>query len=109
METFSLFLQHIIGWVVGEWTLIRVVSAVISVILLVAIVRYMIVLDYFYERREYGRRAYNYPKEYKKQNLKKWEMILRHIQTSNPALWKKAVQEADDLLFEVLRRRLSWV
>ena len=104
METFPIFVAHSIGWIAGEWTLIRIILAVISAVLLIAIVRYVIVLDYFYERREYGRRAYNYSKEHKKQSVKKWEVVLRDIQTPNPALWKKAMQEADDLLFEVLRR-----
>lgn len=81
----------------------KIASAFISLILLVAIVRLIIVIDYFSDKRDYGWRVARGTLAEKKRSSRQWKQILELVKKHNPLAWKEALQKADEMVDEVLK------
>jgi len=82
---------------------IRVVSAVVSFILLGGIVYLIMQIDYFSDRREYGWRIWRGKKGEKKRSLRKWKTILEDVASGDASRLTNAVLTAQGLVGETLR------
>lgn len=82
---------------------IKMISAVVSLILLVAVIRLIVVIDYFSDKRDYGVRILREETSEKKRSSKQWKEILSLVSTHKPEAWKDAVYKADEMIDEVLK------
>ena len=103
VEHIATTIAHIIVWFIQHFWVVQSIATVVSVLLLVGIIYYIIKLDYFGDKREYGVKAVNYASATKKAQKKEWDKVLNDIKSANPALWKEAFERADELLAETFR------
>jgi len=82
---------------------LKMASAFISLILLVAVIRLIILIDYFSDKRDYGWRIARGASAEKKRSSKQWKGILELVKKHTPLAWKEAVQKADAMVDEVLK------
>jgi hypothetical protein len=92
-----------ITWITDNFFWFQVVSAVISIALVAHIVYLIVRMDYFSDRRDYGWRVLRGAAGERRRTLKTWKHVLDKVQTSDPVLWRQAIDEAGAILSETLR------
>ncbi len=96
-------MANIVDWFVINFVWIQIASILISTLLIVAIVRLIIKIDYFSDRREYGREIWKI-KELRNIKLKElWKTTLKMISQPNPEKWKAALIAVDDFFDDTLK------
>lgn len=96
-------MANITAWFINNFVWFQIGSMVISLVLLVAIVRLIIKIDYFSERREYGKEIRHLSDLRKIKLAKLWKVVLKKVANHNPELWKSAVFEVDDFFDDTLK------
>lgn len=81
----------------------KVVSGGVSLVLLIAIARLIIRIDFFSDKRDYGIRLLRDKNVQQKHLVDQWKYVLALIATQSPDAWKKAFVIADNLLHDVLK------
>src|SRR3989344_9070179 len=81
----------------------RVISAIISVVFLFVVIRYLIVTDALGGFRKYKLDIYKYGGEEKKRIPARWKRVLKLVQSSEPEDWKQAVLYADEMFDDMLK------
>ena len=76
---------------------------IISAILLVLIVRLMIKIDFFAERRQYGSEIRHLSDLRKRKLAQLWKKTLKRIIQPVPSLWKESVIEVDVFFDDTLK------
>ena len=96
-------MANIVDWFVINFVWIQIASILISTLLIVAIVRLIIKIDYFSDRREYGREIWKI-KELRNIKLKElWKTTLKMISQPNPEKWKAALIAVDYFFDDTLK------
>jgi hypothetical protein len=96
-------MANIVNWFVSNFVWIQIGSILISILLLVAIIRLIIKIDYFSDRREYGREIWKI-NELRSIKLKElWKKTLKLISQPNPDKWKLALVVVDDFFDDTLK------
>ncbi len=93
----------VVGWFQDSWWTIQIISVALSLVLLVAIVRYFIKASHHTDKREHGIKISDYKSVAEQKPKKVWGNILEKIKSPNSALWEEAFNQADALLLETLR------
>jgi hypothetical protein len=96
-------MANAVYWFTNNFIWIQVASMVLSAVFLFAIIRLIIKIDYFSERREYGReiRHLSNLRQIKLSQL--WRVVLKEVSRPNPGQWKKAIFEVDDFFDDTLK------
>lgn len=92
-----------ISWIISNIVFLQVVCILVSAIFLIATAVLMVRVDYFSDKRDYGLRAWSGAKGDKKVSYKAWKRILQKVASDNPVLWRQALVDGGQLLFETLK------
>ena len=93
----------IVDWFINNFIWIQITSILISALLLVAIIRLIIKIDYFSDRREYGREIWNMEKLRNAKLKELWKVVLNLISQPDPTKWKDAMFTVDEFFDDTLK------
>ena len=96
-------MASIVDWFAINFVWIQITSILISALLIVAIVRLIIKIDYYADKREYSREIWKI-KELRHIKLKElWKATLKLISQPDPDKWKSAVIAVDNFFDDTLK------
>jgi hypothetical protein len=90
-------------WFADKFIWIQIASILVSLILIIGIIRLIIKIDYFSDKREYGLEIWKLEKLQKEKFKKVWQKVLNLIIQPDPKKWKEAVFLSDDFFDEILK------
>jgi|GEM_PF-2318758 len=96
-------MANIFKWFVDNFFWIQIGSTILSIILLVAIVRLIIKVDYYADKREYGWEILKLGNLRQKKLTNLWQRTLKKVAKPNPEEWKRAVFEVDNFFDDSLK------
>ena len=96
-------MNNAVTWFVVNFVWFQIGSMILSALLIVAIIRLIIKIDYFSERREYGREIRHLADLRQRKLAQLWKFVLKRAAQPNPELWKKAIYEVDDFFDDTLK------
>ncbi len=91
------------SWFSQNFIWIQITSMIISAVLLVFIIRLMIKIDFFAERRQYGSEIRHLSDLRKRKLSQLWKNVLKRIAQPVPSLWKESVFEVDAFFDDTLK------
>lgn len=96
-------MANIVHWFEINFIWIQTLSILISVALLIGIIRLIIKIDYFSDKREYGREVWNVAQLRQTKLKELWKRTLKLISLPDPAKWKAALIAVDDFFDDTLK------
>lgn len=96
-------MTNLFNWFSANFIWFQIASILISTILIVAIVRLMMKIDYYSGKREYGWEVWKLEGLRRKKLSQLWARVLKMTSRPNPTGWKVAVFEVNDFFDDTLK------
>lgn len=96
-------MNSLVNWFVNNFFWIQLASIIISLVLIIAIVRLIIKIDYYSDKREYGLEIWQIKKLRHKKLKKLWKKVLASVVEPDPVKWKEVLIEVDNFFDDTLK------
>jgi hypothetical protein len=96
-------MNSLVNWFVNNFFWIQLASIIISLVLIIAIVRLIIKIDYYSDKREYGLEIWQIKKLRHKKLKKLWKKVLALVVEPDPVKWKEVLIEVDNFFDDTLK------
>ncbi len=96
-------MANLVNWFVNNFVWFQAVSVALSVVFLVLIIKIIIKIDYYGDKREYQWEIAKIDKIYQIKSNKIWNSAYSALKQSKPDLWKKIIIEVNDFFDDYLK------